>query len=279
VTDDLRAALARVPDAAAWIDTRGMLLSGASLVRFPPGADLERDGFVVVLPARSLVSVVGRPPAALITDAASSTSGDVNVLATVPDTAHVASALRGWRAQTAVLYEAPDMAVVSVADPSTVIFTAADAPSLQHVPDLLRRELLDALEGRPSTRFVSGETPALAGSPAMRGLPMAGVWKDGIPVSFCYPVMQTETLWDVSVDTLEAYRGRGLAGRAAMAMIAWMWRLGKGPVWGALESNEPSRRLARRLGFVEADRITVFSATPDVSPPAPDGSPAPAATR
>ena len=35
---------------------------------------------------------------------------------------------------------------------------------------------------------------------------------DGRAAAFCYPVLQTERHWDVSVDTLEGYRGRGLAG-------------------------------------------------------------------
>jgi len=52
-----------------------------------------------------------------------------------------------------------------------------------------------------------------------------------LPVAFCYPVVQTETLGDVSIDTLEAHR---------------------------LESNTASRTLAARLGLIETDRLTVF---------------------
>ena len=67
----------------------------------------------------------------------------------------------------------------------------------------------------------------------------------GRPVAFCHPVIETETLWDVSVETVAEYRGRGLAGRAARAMIRHMRAFGKSPVWGALESNGP---LNARLG-------------------------------
>ena len=88
---------------------------------------------------------------------------------------------------------------------------------------------------------------------------MCAAWQDGLPVAFCYPVVQTETLWDVSIDTLEGYRHRGLGTRAARRMITRLLEFGKWPVWGALESNQASRALAARLGFIEADRLTVFS--------------------
>jgi RimJ/RimL family protein N-acetyltransferase len=88
---------------------------------------------------------------------------------------------------------------------------------------------------------------------------VAATWADGRPVAFCYPVLQTERWWDVSVDTLPDYRGRGLAGRAARAMIRHMRQHGKAPVWGALESNGASLSVARQLGFAEAGRLTVLT--------------------
>jgi hypothetical protein len=41
-------------------------------------------------------------------------------------------------------------------------------------------------------------------------------------------------------------------------MIEYMREQGKQPVWGAEESNRASMNLAAKLGFVEADRITVI---------------------
>jgi GNAT superfamily N-acetyltransferase len=140
------------------------------------------------------------------------------------------------------------------------VFTRADAPSLAHLSDDLRHELTDALEGHPTARFVPGALPprdAIDASPRL--VPIAAAWADGLPVAFCHPVLETETLWDVSVDTAEDYRGRGLAGRAARAMIRHLRHAGKAPVWGALESNLPSLHVARRLGFVPAGRLAVFS--------------------
>jgi L-amino acid N-acyltransferase YncA len=43
-------------------------------------------------------------------------------------------------------------------------------------------------------------------------------------------------------------------------MIRHLRGRGQSPVWGALESNGASLALARRLGFVEVGRLTVFAA-------------------
>ncbi len=96
------------------------------------------------------------------------------------------------------------MTGIASAEAGTTIFSEADAPDLAHVPDHLRRELTEALSGRPRVRFVAGELPPRGNRSLVTGLEMCAAWQDGLPVAFCYPVVQTETLWDVSIDTLEA---------------------------------------------------------------------------
>jgi hypothetical protein len=127
------------------------------------------------------------------------------------------------------------------------------------VPEPLGRELLDALRGRTVSRFVPGALPASGALVSRIRVPMAAVWADGRPVSFCYPVWQTETLWDVSIETLEPYRRLGLGARAARTLIRHMRGAGRAPVWGALEINTGSRALAASLGFLEAGGIAVFT--------------------
>ncbi len=80
----------------------------------------------------------------------------------------------------------------------------------------------------------------------------------GRPVSFCYAGSATESLWDISIDTLEAYRRKGYAALCAAYMVDQMYRQQKRPVWGAEEANTPSMGLARKLGFVPVDRVLVF---------------------
>ena len=87
---------------------------------------------------------------------------------------------------------------------------------------------------------------------------MAATFADGNPASFCYVALETERLWDISIDTLADYRGRGYAALCAAYLIEHMLEKGKRPVWCALESNVPSRGLAAKLGFVPVGRIFVF---------------------
>ena len=119
--------------------------------------------------------------------------------------------------------------------------SASSAPSeplsLAHLPGELRQEL-ESARGRS---------------------PLAVGFVDGPAVSFACAPWQTETLFDLSIDTLEPHRGRGLAAAAAALLIDRLSRTGRQPVWGALEDNGPSLRLAARLGFVPVDRLFVLS--------------------
>lgn len=55
---------------------------------------------------------------------------------------------------------------------------------------------------------------------------------------------------EISIQTEEAYRKQGLAYLAASAFIAVCKERGLRPVWGCWPENEPSVRLAQKLGFV-----------------------------
>jgi len=257
-----RAALARVPDLPQWVDTRGMLLTGRALVSFPAPARFDTDGFVVELASRALLSAIDTPPAALIAARVRAMAEGANVLVTAEGAGAVSAALPDWVPRQARLHALPHvMPWESEPEDDVTLATRETAPPLDHVPEPLHRDILDALEGYPSARFVPGKLPERRPEDASpTAVPVAFALVDGRAAAFCYPVLQTEHLWDVSVDTLEGYRGRGLAGRAARAMIRYMRTRGKSPVWGALESNAPSLGVARRLGFVEAGRLVVFAA-------------------
>jgi RimJ/RimL family protein N-acetyltransferase len=238
-----------------------MLLSGRAIVASPAGADLSPEGFVVLVRDASLASIVGRPAARTIKDASESLSGDVNVLCQMEDAEHATEALAGWHRRAAILHVLPgDMPWETETDPHTRVFTKTTAPRFDHLPGSLQRELSDALAGRTVSRFVPGDLPHRATPGGGATVPMAAAWVDGRPVAFCYPVWQTDTQWDVSIETWEAYRGRGLAGRAARTMIRHMRAAGRAPVWGALDTNLASRKLAARLGFIEAAGLAVLTA-------------------
>jgi RimJ/RimL family protein N-acetyltransferase len=251
-------ALRLVPDLPRWIDTRGMLLSGRAEVHAPRESD-QQSGLIVVVRDSALVSVVGCPPASSITDAIAPLSGDVNLLAQMENADYVARVLPTWRRQRAIVHVLPHVPDWDH-DPRARVFTIETAPRFDHAPEALRRELLDALKGRTVSRFVSGTLPPRGPRVSRVTVPMAAVWAEGRPVSFCYPVWQTETLWDVSIQTLEPFQRRGVGARAARTLIRHMRASGRAPVWGALETNVPSRALAARLGFLETGGLAVFTA-------------------
>ena len=258
------AALARVPDLPQWIDTRGMLHTGRALVTFPSSQRLFSDGFVVELASRALLSAIDNPPGEIVAERACAMQGEVNVLCAEDTAETVGNALPSWVRRGVRLLALPGVMPWEHGpnDSDVAIFTRASTPSLAHVPETLRREIVDALEGHPSARFVPGKLPERSPADASpTPVPVAAVLMDGRPVTFCYPVVQTETLWDVSVETLEGFRGRQLAARAARAMVRHMRGSHKAPVWGALETNAASLSVARQLGFEEAGRLMVFART------------------
>ena len=94
-----------------------------------------------------------------------------------------------------------------------------------------------------------------AGAPVIR---METVRKaDDRPVSFCYSGWETESHWDVSIDTLEGHRRRGLGTAACVCLIRHFAARGKTAVWGALDSNPASTALAEKLGFTPIDHLLV----------------------
>lgn len=92
-------------------------------------------------------------------------------------------------------------------------------------------------------------------------VPVAAGLVDGVPVSFCFPTVVTEKFWDVTIETRESYRRRGLAVAAFLRAVDAMRQTGREPVWGAEEDNVASLRLAEKLGFVYAATIWVFDVT------------------
>jgi hypothetical protein len=253
-----------VPDDPWRVDTRGMLLSGRAQVRFPSTPESVADGFLVCMPDAALISIVGRPPRALVRDTIDDLEGNLNVLCQPADAAYVAAILTGWMRTIAILHalrSQPSWA--DDPEPGARIFHANDTPSLAHVPLLLRRELIDALRGRTTSRFVPGALPDRDVPPPLEPMPIAASWTAGRPVSFCYPVLRTESWWDISVETLEPYRRQGHGARAVRTMTKHMWQTGRAPVWGAIVANVSSLAVARSLGFQEVGRLCVFTPPPE----------------
>ena len=231
----MRALAAALPDIPRLVETRAMLLSGACEVLGEP----EVGRYVVRSLDAALAAVVGRPAPALIREAAERHSRP-DVLAGDDSADYVRSALPRWVARRAIVHALDEAQSRTTGSEGADVRLIADGEriSLTHVPRRLREEI----------------------ESARRRSPFTVAFVDGRAVSFAYVPWQTETLCDLSIDTLAPYRGRGLGAATAGRLVHHVQRQGKHPVWGAVESNTASLRLAARLGFRPVDRLFVFSA-------------------
>lgn len=228
-----------LPDIPLWVEARAILLSESCGVF--PGRGLER-GYAVRCTGVPLVCVVGRPGISAIREAVGAGTPAENVIAPLASADHLAEALPGWRASSATVHRLGGSAVRFVADPAARLIEPTEDPErvFAAFPKSVRAEFAVALR---------------------HGAPMIAIQVDGAPAAVCYVAWETEGLWDVSIDTLEPFRRRGLAERAVSHLIVRMRERGKEPVWGAEDDNVASLRLAARMGFVPEDRLAVFTAT------------------
>ena len=205
-------------------------------------------GFVVRLVHRavSAVAVGGQPPAEAILSAVEGITPMTPLLAQTDNADYIEQVLleaarrpdaKEWQRERIIVHQLGAAAQAPPLDPRATIRLLTTADALGHLPPGLRHELIHAREMAP----------------------VGAVFADNLPVSFCYPCWRTESLWDVSIDTLAGHRGRGFAWHVAQFMMVQLERDGLAPVWAALESNDISLRLARRLGFTPVDESVVFS--------------------
>ena len=229
-----------LPDEPGWIDLKGLLLSGRCEVwaeadpargfvagswDYPFAALWERPGreLIAAATAAGLAACQGRYPVA-----------EWQLLAAPRERRLVADALSGWRRQGIALHRwrgpldgpAPDAGLEVLLLPAGHREAELD---LAAFPEPSRYEYeLDWVSRRPT----------------------AVAMADGRPVSLCYAAFTTETLWDVSIETVESFRRRGLAAACFLTLAAHMAEVGKLPAWGSMLDNPASLGLAAKLGFV-----------------------------
>lgn len=184
-----------------------------------------------------LGAAIGTPPGRLLRDVLRSAPGEFELLVQDDDVGHARAALRDWRVHAATMHVRPPDAPAEAAPPASLDIRIADppdAPSVYALPADWR------LWATVSAAF-------------------ATVWADGRPVAICEAIAVTETLWEVGVGTLDAYRRRGHARAAYLALTSVMRAKGKLPVWGSLDDNEASLRLAESLGFRAVERLWLLT--------------------
>ncbi|HET9480469.1 MAG TPA: GNAT family N-acetyltransferase [Candidatus Polarisedimenticolia bacterium] len=244
------ALLRLLPDGPIHVEARALLLSGRCRVEAAP--DPAR-GFVVGALDAPLVCVAGMPPAGAIRRAvqrarAVSAAGapppalPVDVICGIAAADHLAGVLPGWVCEKAVIHALPGAAGAGrrhrpdVRGAQVRLLAQDEAGLLSHLPGPLCAEMAREIRARP----------------------IAAAFAGGRAAACCAASWLTESLGDVSIETLEEHRGRGLATACADLMIDTMRRSGREPVWGAFVSNTASLRLAAKLGFEPVGELAVF---------------------
>jgi GNAT superfamily N-acetyltransferase len=221
-----------LPDLPRWVETRGLLLCGRCTVSTSAG------GFLVKALDGPLVCCVGRPDPESIREAVADPdpAPDLRVLVPPEEAEHVARALPDWRRVSATIHLL-EAGRWPAPDPAVDVQLLQDDLLLAFLPDGLRSEL----------------------SWALPRATVAVAFSDDVPASICYSCWETETLWDISIDTVPELRRRGLAEACTAFLMRVMRERGKEPVWGAEDTNIPSLRLAAKMGFAPVDRLILFS--------------------
>ena len=230
---------ALLPDLPRWVELRGELLGGEPEVL---GLTADPLAFVVVAPAFGSVQVVGRPPVESLGEAAGLAGPRVSILATPENRGWVAAALPELTEERALLHLlGPEPRLPRLVPGAVRQLAPGEVASLAHLPE----ETLDELSAIDAG-----------------GTPIAAALDRDTPVAFCYAGAATESLWDISIESLEPWRRRGFAANAVAFEVERLRASGQQPVWGAVESTAASLGLAAKLGFVPVDEVWVFSAPP-----------------
>lgn len=240
-----------MPDEARWVDLRGLLLSGRCRAWAVGDPAEGGEGLVARSYDHPFVSVRGEPSAALAAavTAALAGGGEAPEVLAAPE-------LGGWLGE--ILPGRDCGGVIFHRLPQPVPASAAAEP----VPGFEIVRL--APDARPPAPGLGDLPPALRSEIAtylaqVRPLYAARLAGGSRLVSFCAAPLVTETLWDVSVETVDGFRRRGLAGACFTALASWMAReRGLQPVWGAHADNPASLALAARLGFAPVAELVVL---------------------
>jgi RimJ/RimL family protein N-acetyltransferase len=224
-----------LPDIPRFVETRAMMLGDHCEIFGLHETD--RANFVVRNQEIGTIAVIGKPASEAILAAIEPHDRQGAVLAFDNNLSLVEATLPHWHSEKAILHlpgDAPTFPVVP--DRQVRFLDAGEISSLSSLSNELNEEL--QIAAKLTT--------------------VAATIVDNQPVSFCYAGAITETLWDISIDTIESFRGRGFAAVCVAFMIDYFNQQGKRPVWGALVSNTASMKLAAKMGFVPVDELFVF---------------------
>jgi len=105
-------------------------------------------------------------------------------------------------------------------------------------------DILPRLDGRikPSFSWESDE------SFLQKGKGFCAMYGD-TPAAWAFSAAVSDREIDIGVETLEGFRGKGLAAAVAGKMAEYVLSIGKKPVWACHSENIASRKTAEKIGF------------------------------
>lgn len=220
--------LERTPDIPKHVYLRALLLDPSSTVSG------SSEGVIVISSKYPLAFLRGR----LLPDLLhSSLRDDMEILSEGP----VAGFPTGWVWQSGTLMTLADgERLRQLAEEARDLVVPLTAELLELAPAHLRRDL--------GIAFDTGSVVCAL--------------VEGMPVSFASVSLCSESYFDVTVDTLDAFQNRGFARRCAAVVIAAEMLKGRSPIWGSKDSNSPSIRAGQSLGFVHRERLWMATMDP-----------------
>lgn len=226
---DLLALADRLPDDPQHLFVQAALRWPGARARGTPA------GLAVGHPGSGVVGVLGHPEREALLAAATDTGQPWAIVADRADRARLEHLLPQARFLSATQWVRPPDRPWPAAPAACAVFTSQIALHPDW-PIELRAELTAALT---------------------RGCPASAALVDGQAVAVAYAVHLSPAWWDVSVDCLPAFQRRGLASAAFVHLAARLAATGRRPIWGCLDANEASRRMAKKLGFEEVWPVVV----------------------
>jgi len=224
----------KLPDLPRWVEVRSLLLEGSGeILGFQEESEMS---LVLRDPDARSIFVVGRPIEDAIKAAVDKNGHGGEAIAPHEQAAWLAEILPSWMRSLIIVHHLPDMQRLPEVPNGIVDFLDPVA-----IPQL-------AIEVGLKQELSSGAERSL----------IAATFLEQQPMSFCYAGAITESLWDISIDTVPEQRRKGYAALCVAYMIRSMHAQGKHPVWQALKDNPASWRLAQKLGFVPVDELVLF---------------------
>jgi GNAT superfamily N-acetyltransferase len=236
---------AALPDLPRWVGPRGLLLMEPCEVFLGPEGK-RGAGYLVMDREGTSAFAVHRPVASMLESLARQRQLPRQILVPLENAGAWRTLLPGWREQSAVLHVHPAPERLPPPRHPVRFLTLEDLDRLGHVEE----DLLDVL------------------SHALSRGPVAAAFSGELAVSFSHAAHQTETWFDLAIDTLPEFRRRGHGTSAASFLVHALLERGKKPVWGAFDADHASVAMARKYGFRAVERMITFLAPDPVGAPA-----------